>query len=1026
MAQVPNIKRNLEQGQMYIPLWHSGINVQRSPLFTPISALGVQIISRYDTLWGGSNMELSLANTLVRRPGFPKACTQAFGAGEWPTNFYSYQNLAGAITPLVDTQIGVYSFTSSALTLLFTKTVVDTNGQTVPTNQTNFQRVGQQLIFVNGVDIKQMGISGTLGTVIPVGIGVPTVAPAFTIGNTGFLDPTTGFTFGYSYANSTTGQVSTMSPISADVGDLDVVEVTESQITYPISDWSATGGTVTFGTPNGNNLWIGAQVQISVLPGFILPLVLAYGYVNSSRPAGFQTAGNNVVDFPSGGAVTIVGSGDSNFNGNWNISSVYPTSYANGITYCTLEQEPHGDAAGGGTVASTGYPPITSWTATVTAIGAGTFSASTASWGSGYASTTFDLSTLTGCNAVLSPITIPGSSAANPYVYTVNQAANFAPTNGYGAATPSPMSVTGPGGTPVYTQISSGTPSTGQFVVDVSTGQITFAAADAGNAIVLKYAVTPQTGGTPVSFVLTAPSSNNAFTGGTQGDITGYAQCDSVIVYRDNDTDTTAGPWYFLATIPNNVALASANFSTSGSGASTTIYTFTTPVPAGNNNGFAGAINSKGATIAGFTNSGNNGNFDIIASTTTSITCSNPNGVDETHAATVNSGNWTYTDTGAVYGYAFDFTVPDGELDILIEAPIDHENDPPPNVTNPNTPTATGTFTLIAYNAGRLWGAIDNYVYFAGGADITFGSPTESWPPANVFTFPGTVTALLSTTAGLVVFTVDDMYVIYGTSTATFYSQLYQREFGVASQNSVISDGDSVYIYTSQGQLWSFTTDLQEIGSSVSPYLDADFTPSTTSLTFHHVGDDQGLFICDGSTNYMKYRPDQGSWSPLCQIVGGVGFMKSIETAPNIYTLCAGIDQGSGYILARDATGTVFQDNGTSYTCSAIVGSLIVAPPGSISLIEYIAMQYAITGSVMTLSILVNEIADINGNGPWQVLGFPVNDPPKLLPSTTLRQQRYYLKNSQWPVPQEMNHMMLRLAFPAENYKAEVLSLTVA
>jgi hypothetical protein len=115
------------------------------------------------------------------------------------------------------------------------------------------------------------------------------------------------------------------------------------------------------------------------------------------------------------------------------------------------------------------------------------------------------------------------------------------------------------------------------------------------------------------------------------------------------------------------------------------------------------------------------------------------------------------------------------------EAPIDDENNPPPSITNPLTPTLGGTFSLITYYAGRLWGAVGNLVYFAGGPDITFGSPTESWPPANVFAFPGKVTALAAMPAGLVVFTNDTYYIIYGTSTSTFYAQVYLRNRGVLS-----------------------------------------------------------------------------------------------------------------------------------------------------------------------------------------------------------------------------------------------------
>jgi hypothetical protein len=935
MAQVPNIKRNLENGQIYIPLWINGVHVNRSPLMTPISALGIQVISRYDTLWGGSNMELSMQNTLARRPAFPQWCNQAFGSSEWPLDFYSYKNLSGTITPLVDTQTNIYSFTPTAKTSIFSK-----SGGAA---QTSFQKVGNCLYMADGVDFVAVADNGTIGTARPVGLAVPTVSPTFTIGSKGFLLPTTGWTYGFSYGDSTSGQVSTMSPISSDVGDLNVQSVTDSSLTFLVTTVSTAGssggsaGTVTFGTPNGNSLWVGAKV---VLSGF----------------------------------------GQAQMNGTYTLTVASGTS----------------------------------------------FGASTAQWGpasGGFGqNANVQLSNLTGVKAVMNPITIPGAGAASPFVYTVAQAANFAPTNAWDAVSPSPFSVTGPAGSPVYVQIQSGTPSTGHYVVNASTGAITFASADAGKSIIVNYAVTPVTGGNPVSFALTGPSSNNAFSAGTQTDTTGYSIADNVVVYRDQDSDGTAGPWFFLATIPNNIALSSATYT---SQTNQTTYTFTTACLAGNNNRFAGATGTGGATIAGFSNTGNNGTFDIVASTTTSITCTNPNGVTETHAATVNSGVWKYTDTGAVYGYAFDPTVPDGELDILVEAPINDENNPPPNTTNPVTTSVTGTFSLVTYHAGRMWGAVGNYVYFAGGSDVTFGSPTESWPPANVFTYPGKVTAFASCPAGLVVFVSDEMHIIYGTSTGTFYSQRYQKTLGVPSQNCVVLDGDVLFIYSNQSQLWSFTDSLSEIGFNVAPLLSATFSPASTYLTMHRSGEDVGLFISDGSTNYMKYRPDQQSWSPLCQIVNGANCLKSIETSTSVYTLLAGAATGSSHIAGRSLTS--WADMGGTYTCSAIVGSLIVSPPGTTARIEFLTSQFMNTGTAPVFSVLTQDVATLSGSGSWVALGTGVVDPPGLIHSgsATMFQQRFYLKSASTPVAQDMCNLMIKVAFPSENFKAEILTLGV-
>jgi hypothetical protein len=929
----PNARTSLEAGTIFIPMWHSGLYTQRSPLFTPMSSFGLQMVQRMDTLWGGLNMELSLDNTLVRRPGFTSLCSEAFGSDEYPLTYYSFKNIAGDVYPLVDTQDAVYTFSPTTLTSIFDKTTE---------TQTSFQKVGNTLYFGDSADLQQWTGSGST---FAIGLAVPTVAPTFTIG-TGFLLPTVGFSYGYSYGNSSTGHVSTMSPASSDTGDLDVSTVTEASVTYQIDSLNVndTGGngpfTVMFGTPNGNNLWVGAKVTVS---------------------------------------------------GNWGTA-------------------PNASAINGA------Y--------TVTVVSASSFGASTSKWGPPASSPTIGQNSnlqesgLTGVTAVLQPITIPGSTAADPYVYTVNQADIFAPTNAFdGEGSKSSMVVTGPLGTPVYTQIESGTPTTGQYVVNASTGQITFASADAGKIIILTYDVTPTTGGNPVGFIVTGPSSNNSFTGGTQTDITGYTGADNVVVYRSLDTDGTAGPWYLLSTIPNNLALTQAAHT---SQTQQTVYTLANPCPAGANNGFASAAGTGGATIAGFSHSANNGTFDIIASTETTITCTNASGVNETHAATVNSSVWKYTDTGAVFGYAFDPTVPDGEVDELIEAPIDDLNDPPPGPTNP-VATEASVFSVLCYNAGRLWGALGNYVYFAGGPDVTFGNGNEAWPPANVFTFPGLVTALASVSAGLLVFTETDLYIIYGTSTASFYSSLYQCNFGVMSQNCIAQDGDMLFVYTSHGQLFQFTDSLQEAGFAIGNILISTFNPAATYLALHRNGNDSGLFISDGSTNMFRYRLDQQSWSTVAQVVGGAGAIASIDLPASFgtnehYWLLSGRATGSGKILGR-TLGT-FQDQGQSYSASAIIGSILVAPPGKTALVKGVIIDRMPVGTDAIVSILADEI-----NGTFVNLPNPVTDPPLLKPSTSVISKKYWLSAAQQPIAQQMRHLQVQIAFNAENAQNELLSL---
>jgi hypothetical protein len=366
-----------------------------------------------------------------------------------------------------------------------------------------------------------------------------------------------------------------------------------------------------------------------------------------------------------------------------------------------------------------------------------------------------------------------------------------------------------------------------------------------------------------------------------------------------------------------------------------------------------------------------------------------------TVANVVGGGGWTYTDSTADIGLNND-----------IVAPMAHSNDPIP----------TGA-SLLVYHMGRLWTAAANQVYFAGGPDITNGNGNEAWPPANVFTFPGKVTAFASTTAGLLAFTSDDIFIIYGTSLATFYDATYQKLMGVQSQNCVAQDGDSLFIYTSTSQLYLFDAGtLSEPGFAIGDQLLAHFNPATSYLALYKNGSDAGLFISDGSTNMYKYRLDQSSWSTVAQVVGGAGAISTVETSTAVYTLLTGRTAGSGYILGRSVS--TWQDSGSSYACNGIIGTLVLAPPGETTKLDSVLIERMPTGSDAVVSVLLNEIS-----GAATALPNPIPDPPLLVASTTIIARRHWLKAAAVPLPQFIRHLQVTVAFPTENAKNELLSL---
>lgn len=366
-------------------------------------------------------------------------------------------------------------------------------------------------------------------------------------------------------------------------------------------------------------------------------------------------------------------------------------------------------------------------------------------------------------------------------------------------------------------------------------------------------------------------------------------------------------------------------------------------------------------------------------------------------ASIANTGvSWTYTDTSQ-----------DANLNNLILAPLNHQNDPPP-----------AGASNVCYWRGRLWLAVGNKVYFAGGPDITNGSPEEGWPPANVFVFPDEVTAFAPNNSGLLLFTNSDSNVILGTDSSSFYPQPWQSNFGVANQNCVAQDGDLTFLYTTRRQLFSISDQLEEVGFAIGDKLAANFAPASTYLALHRNGTDSGLWISNGSTSSYRYLITKDSWSTERPVVGGMGALATVQVSDGDYQLLAGRASGSGFILNRDLTN--FQDDGQNYPCYADVGQLVIAPLGSTVLLDSVSVERMPVGSAAVVSVMLQEI-----NGTFTELPNPVSDPPLLKASTTIISQRHYLKAAQAPLPQQVRHLRVRVAFPSENAKNELLGLAL-
>jgi hypothetical protein len=278
--------------------------------------MGLQFVSRLDALIDGLNMEISPIMTLVRRPAYPRFSSVAFGAGDYPLNYYSFQNTSGTIYPLTDTPNKVYNFSTTMNTAVLTKSGGAGRG--------DFFRVGDNVYYCNGVDT--LFWNGT--TWSNWGIVAPAAAPTLTFG-AGALSPTSGYTYLICYVNTVTGHVSAASPVSANTGALTSQNIT---VHYTASADPQVNAIWIFRTLDGGGLFYfdasvanttGTYVDSNADSALNTFIVATFAPNNAPCPAGSSlatywdgrpwVASKNFVYWAQGPQTTI-GLGEQSFN----------------------------------------------------------------------------------------------------------------------------------------------------------------------------------------------------------------------------------------------------------------------------------------------------------------------------------------------------------------------------------------------------------------------------------------------------------------------------------------------------------------------------------------------------------------------------------------------------------------------------------------------------------------------------------------------------------------------------------------
>ncbi len=302
---------------LLINRFYTGLVTQRNPLVTPVAVMGMSVVPRHDALIDGLNVEVSNSKTLQRRPGFPRYCSAQLGVSEAPVSFSYFRKLDGTVSALLDTNTNVYTFTTSALTSIMTKSTAA---------QTHFLTVGSTLFMSNGTDLKKW--DGT--TLTNWGIIAASIAPSITI-VAGSLSPKFGYTYVYVYKDAAGKHISTASPISGSTGaqtsknfTLSGSRSTDPQVSFVDIYRTLDGGSTYFYLATVANPGAGSWTYTDSSADSALnnQLIAPLAHVNDPPPASATVsefhmghvwlAVGNTVNF-SAGPDTINGDGNQSF-----------------------------------------------------------------------------------------------------------------------------------------------------------------------------------------------------------------------------------------------------------------------------------------------------------------------------------------------------------------------------------------------------------------------------------------------------------------------------------------------------------------------------------------------------------------------------------------------------------------------------------------------------------------------------------------------------------------------------------------
>jgi hypothetical protein len=336
---------------------------------------------------------------------------------------------------------------------------------------------------------------------------------------------------------------------------------------------------------------------------------------------------------------------------------------------------------------------------------------------------------------------------------------------------------------------------------------------------------------------------------------------------------------------------------------------------------------------------------------------------------------------------------------------------------------------LMAWYAGRMWGAVGNLLYFAAGPDnAPMGNGNSDWPPQNVFELPSSIVKLtpLAGGNGMLVTTLNKIHVVQGITNPGFTVNIWMNDIGARQENAVDSDGSTLYMFTSDRQFLQISASgINELTQFVSDTTDT-FDPTQVYVAQHRSGSqDSRVFLSDGSSRIYPYNLMASCWEPIQTPVDtggvnnhldGVGAIASIEVLPGIYKFVKGGIESGQPLLYRDIN--TFTDNGVQYGWGATFGNIPVADPTQLANVDSLVMRMTNAGNLPTVGILPNDIS-----GTFIPLTTqPQFEPPEAsAPSAGHRAERYYWSTGAnlW---QQLMHFQLQFTFGPSAAQEEILS----